>query len=193
MIDDYYIVVDILEILDDLVNNPNDYSFGTISEGRELKSWYVKTWQSHHKALQKYVTDCASFITDPSKTKMYERPVGWEALPQPQRKLVTFARFDTTFLNRTPVGDVAKPRTLTMGVLLNLEYPERVGHRVRYDGKRSYEQPISVYARVRDDQAALGLFKDSSDLSGSATFVTQALAVRFSSKDYIVASIPTKP
>ncbi len=189
IVDGYYIVVDKLQVLDDLVNNPSNYSFDNISEGRELKEWYITTWQAHHRALQEYVSDCASFIMDPSQQAVRGRPVGWEYLPLPQPKLSTFARIDTTFLNRTSAGDVAKPRTLIMGMLLSLDYPETIGHRVRYSGKKKSVQPISIYAKARDDQAVLGVYDDKS-LEKGVTFVTQGLAVHFDSKDYIVASNP---
>lgn len=191
MVDDYFIVVDTLHKLDDLVINPNDFSFGNVSEGRELKSWYIKTWQAHHKALQRYVNDCASFLFDP-KAKMCERPVGWEALPFPERKPVTFARFNMTFLNRTPEGDVVKPRLLAEGTVLHIQHPERVGHRMKYDGKRSSLQPISVYAKVKNDGMSLAIFKDGSDPSSSVKFTTQEMLAIFYSNDYIAASIPTQ-
>jgi hypothetical protein len=189
IVDGYYIVVDKLQVLDDMVNNPSNYCIGNISEGRELKEWYMTTWQSHHRALQEYVTDCASFIMNPSQQVVRGRPVGWEYLPLPQPKLSTFARIDTKFLNRTPDGDVAKPRTLIMGMLLPLDYPEAIGHRVRYSGKKKSVQPISIYAKARDDQAVLGVYDDKS-LEKGVTFVTHGLAVHFDSKDYIVASNP---
>ena len=204
MVDDYYQVVDRLETLDDLVNNPNKYSVNMMSDSRSLKNWYISTWQVQHKALQDYVTACANFISNPCITKMCQKPAGWEDLPIPEAKLPTFARFNTSFWNKTSTGEEVKAhRLLLMTMVLSIKNPEKIGHLSNHDGEQA---DISIYVKTTPesllvsefghDNQSLGIFvsdgdHDCSNLSEIVKFVTQEFWVRFDSFDYIVASIPT--